>query len=157
MEQEQGPNKAVIGIIVVVLLAVIAGGVFYLTSQNNDASNMGSDMSSETMPAKDDMMQSGDYKDGTYTATGTYQSPGGQEQIELTVTLEDGVINSTVAETKAASGTSRQYQKEFVNNYGVEIIGKNVDEVKLDRVAGSSLTSNGFNDALDEIKQEAAA
>ena len=31
-----------------------------------------------------------------------------------------------------------------------------VDEVKVDKVASSSLTSSGFNKALDEIKSEAS-
>jgi len=159
MEQEQGPNKAVIAIIVVVLLAAVGGGVFYLVNQNkdSDSSNVATNSpdTSNSQPSSSNSTNS--YKDGTYTATGTYQSPGGQEKIELTVTIADGKITSTSATTKAASGTSKQYQQEFTGNYKTLVVGKSVNEVELDRVAGSSLTSNGFNDALDEIKQDAAA
>lgn len=159
MEQEQGPNKAVIGIIVVVLLATIGGGILYLVGENNaDTSEVTtSQPASSDNQASDSNQVANEYMDGTYTATGTYQSPGGQEEIELTVTLMDGAITSTEAKTQAASGTSRQYQQEFIRNYEDLVVGKSINEVELDRVAGSSLTSNGFNDALDEIKQEAAA
>lgn len=34
-------------------------------------------------------------------------------------------------------------------------VGKDIDDVKLSRVSGSSLTSTGFNSALDTIKTEA--
>jgi len=160
MEQEQGPNKVMIGVIVVVLLAALGGGAFYLTQQGNDTTSSKTDVSqidSSSKPGNAGTENNREYTDGTYTATGTYQSPGGQEEIELTVSLAAGKITDTSAATQAASGTSRQYQKEFINNYKNLIIGKNIEDVELDRVAGSSLTSNGFNDALDEIKQDAAA
>jgi hypothetical protein len=37
------------------------------------------------------------------------------------------------------------------------VVGKSVDEVSLSRVAGSSLTSLGFNNALTQIKEDAKA
>lgn len=159
MESEGSPNKAVIGLIVVVLLAVVGGAVFYLTQQNNDTNQ--AEVTSSQDTGRDNEPNgtneaSGEYADGTYTAIGSYQSPGGQEEIELRVTLTGGEITQTNATTKAASGTSRQYQREFINNYKDLVVGKSIDSVELDRVAGSSLTSNGFNEALDEIKREAA-
>jgi uncharacterized protein with FMN-binding domain len=95
------------------------------------------------------------YKDGTYTATGSYSSPGGQEQITLTVTLAGDKITATDAQTQAATPTSRQFQNEFINNYKPLVIGKNISSLKLTKVAGSSLTSKGFNDALSKIKTQA--
>ena len=35
-------------------------------------------------------------------------------------------------------------------------VGKDIDEISVSRVAGSSLTSGGFNQAIDAIKSEAA-
>ena len=158
MEQAQGPNKVLIGIIVIVLLAIIGGGIAYMTSQDDSGSSNTNTGTSETSaPATDRVSESSSYKDGTYTASGTYQSPGGTEEIEVTVTLEGNKITSTNATAKAASGTSRQYQQEFVGGYKDLIVGKDINDVELDRVAGSSLTSNGFNDALEEIKQDATA
>ena len=37
------------------------------------------------------------------------------------------------------------------------IVGKDIDEVSLDKVAGSSLTSGGFNAAVESIKSDALA
>jgi hypothetical protein len=34
-------------------------------------------------------------------------------------------------------------------------VGKNIDELNVSKVAGSSLTSGGFNQAVEKIKQEA--
>ncbi|WP_447589312.1 hypothetical protein [Microbacterium lacticum] len=38
-----------------------------------------------------------------------------------------------------------------------EVVGKDIDDVSVSRVAGSSLTSGGFNDALETIKADARA
>ena len=35
------------------------------------------------------------------------------------------------------------------------VLGKDLDEVSVSRVAGSSLTSEAFNQAIDKIKTEA--
>jgi hypothetical protein len=37
----------------------------------------------------------------------------------------------------------------------VVVVGKRIDEVKLDRIAGSSGTPHGFNAALERIKEQA--
>jgi uncharacterized protein with FMN-binding domain len=95
------------------------------------------------------------FKNGTYTASGSYTSPGGQEQITVTVTLANDKITATQAETKAASPTSKQYQSEFINNYKPLVVGKSIADLKLNKVAGSSLTSKGFNDAISKIKTQA--
>ena len=97
------------------------------------------------------------YKDGTYTATGTYTSPGGTEEVTVTLTLADDTITAATAEGGATKPPSTQYQSEFVNNFAALIIGKDVADVTLDKVAGSSLTSAGFNKAVETIKSEAQA
>lgn len=154
MEEPQRPNKVLIGIIVAVVLVLVAGYLFYLTRKDNAINK--SETASSQQEESATSVTSGEYTDGTYTATGSYQSPGGTEEIELSVTLANGAITTTSATTQAASGTSRQYQREFIDNYKDLVVGKSIDDVELDRVAGSSLTSNGFNDALDEIRQKAA-
>ena len=35
------------------------------------------------------------------------------------------------------------------------MVGKKLDEIKVSKVAGSSLTSGGFNQAVEEIKTQA--
>ena len=46
---------------------------------------------------------------------------------------------------------------KFVSNFAALIVGKDIDEVSLDKVAGSSLTSSGFNAAVETIKSDALA
>ena len=58
---------------------------------------------------------------------------------------------------KATSGNALRYQTEFEDGIGAEVIGKNIDELSVDKVAGSSLTSDGFNAALEKIKADAVA
>ena len=98
------------------------------------------------------------YKNGTYTATGTYSSPGSNhERITITVTLSSGVIASTSAVQGAQEQEGREYQAQFISGYRSLIVGKSIDNVHLSRVSGSSLTSNGFNSAISQIKQQAKA
>jgi len=99
----------------------------------------------------------GDYADGTYTETGNYQSPNGTEQVDVTLTLESNVINDVSVVGFGESPNSKQFQGEFVNGIAAEVVGKNIDELSVDKVAGSSLTSGGFNSAVEAIKADALA
>lgn len=157
MEQERNPNKALVAIIVIVLLAAAAAGAIYVMSGREEPATSESTTTQTTNDSASTTNKSGEYKDGSYAAAGSYNSPGGVERIEVSVTLRDGKITNTTATTKAASSTSRQYQSEFIDNYKELVIGKPIDEVELSRVAGSSLTSGGFNEAIEKIKQDAAA
>lgn len=95
------------------------------------------------------------YKNGTYKVTGNYVSPGGPREVGVTLTLADGVITEAAAEVLATDATSKRFQGEFVDNFKPMVVGKNIDEVILSKVSGSSLTPKGFNDAVAKIKVEA--
>ncbi|MBP9828200.1 calcium-binding protein [Patescibacteria group bacterium] len=95
------------------------------------------------------------YKDGTYSATGDYISPGGPETVGITLTLENGIITAASAEVQATLPASVNWQTQFSNGLSAAVVGKSLDEVKLDKVSGSSLTPSGFNEAVAEIKTEA--
>ncbi len=95
------------------------------------------------------------YKDGQYDVVGDYVSPGGPEQIEVKVTLKDNVISDAEVTAKAERPMSKQFQQTFIENYKAQVIGKNINEVNLSKVSGSSLTPQGFNDAITKIKTEA--
>lgn len=157
-DEAKRPSKAIIAIIVVVLLAAAAAGSVYLVNSNKQTSSDSTTTSEtgNTSPPTSDTARS-DYKDGTYHATGEYTSPGGQESVDVELTLANEKITDVTVTPHPASGTSVQYQTEFADNFKPMVVGKSIDEVKLSRVAGSSLTSTGFNDALDQIKADAAA
>ncbi|MBN9175875.1 MAG: FMN-binding protein [Microbacterium sp.] len=97
------------------------------------------------------------YVDGTYSADGSYQTPESVETISVTVTLQDDVITSVNVTGNPQKRESEQYQGEFIGGISAEVVGKNIDEISVSRVAGSSLTSGGFNQAIETIKAEAAS
>lgn len=154
MEQPRKLSPAIAAIIVIVLVGIAATAVIVInnTAQKQQSST-DSNIFSPTTPA----VTHESYKDGSYSATGSYSTPNGQESIDLTVTIKDGVITSTSLVQNARSGEAKEYQAEFASGYKDLVVGKNVNDVSLSRVAGSSLTSNGFNRALNQIKDDAAA
>jgi uncharacterized protein with FMN-binding domain len=96
-----------------------------------------------------------DYADGSYTSTGRYVSPNGNEQIEVTLTLQDDIVTAANVVSNATNPNAKQFQGEFINSYKSQVIGKDIDSLNLGKVSGSSLTPKGFNDALAKIKSEA--
>ncbi|KPN22200.1 hypothetical protein [Arthrobacter sp. Edens01] len=99
----------------------------------------------------------GQYQNGEYTATGSYIPPSNtKEEVTVSLTLSDGVVTDVEVSTSGNHPTSKRYQAEFTGGVQQEVVGKPLDEVKVDKIASSSLTSSGFNKALDEIKSEAA-
>ena len=100
---------------------------------------------------------SGAYADGTYRADGSYQTPESVETISVTVTLQDDVITAVEVVGDPQKRESEQYQGEFIGGIAEVVEGQDIDEIQVSRVAGSSLTSGGFNEAIEQIKAEAAA
>jgi len=100
---------------------------------------------------------SGEYADGSYTATGEYQAPSGQESVEVTLTLEGGVVSDVEVVGEADDPQAQRYQGQFIDGIGDVVVGKPLDGLQVDKVGGSSLTSGGFNQAVEQIKADAAA
>lgn len=98
----------------------------------------------------------GSYADGTYSATGSYQTPGGEEKIGVTVTLESGSVADVQTEPMPSNPTTELYQGKFSSGIKEQIVGTPIDALNVDKVSGSSLTSGGFSDAIEQIKSEAA-
>lgn len=100
---------------------------------------------------------SGSYKDGTYTADGSYQTPETVESISVTLTVADGVVKDVEVTGDPQARETEEYQTKFIGGISEEVVGKSLDELNVTRVAGSSLTSGGFNEALKSIKEQAAS
>lgn len=113
-----------------------------------------SDSASATAPAG---ASGSAYADGIYTADGSYQTPESVEKISVTVTLQDDVITAVSVSGNPQKRESEEYQSKFIGGISSEVVGKSIDEISVSRVAGSSLTSGGFNQAIETIKAEAAA
>jgi len=96
--------------------------------------------------------QDSSYTDGAYTATGQYGSL--PSSITVTATLSDNVITAVEVTPHATDATSRDYQERFADAVPAEVVGKPIDEVRVGRLAGSSGTPNGFNAAIQRIKEQ---
>lgn len=140
---------------VTIIIAVVVVGV--ITTSKSTAETSATPSIDVSTSSTNTAYQSSnrDYKDGTYTATGNYSSPGGNENITVTVTLKGGVIIDTSTVAGATDLDSKEYQEEFISGYQSLVVGKNISSVSLSRVSGSSLTSEGFNNALSQIKSQA--
>jgi len=93
------------------------------------------------------------YADGVYTATGWYG--GLPSSITVTLTLAQGVIKNVKAQTHATDPTSLDLQRRFAAAVPKVVVGKPIGAVKVGKLAGSSGTPDGFNDALQKIKVQA--
>jgi uncharacterized protein with FMN-binding domain len=129
---------------------------------SDSAEDSSADASETTEPAESGDSEgtdaaSGDYAEGTYDASGSYSNPGGTSSVAVEMTLAAGGEVTDVTVTPEASGTSEQFQNQFAGGIAEEVVGTNIDELDVGKVAGSSLTAGGFNEALEQIKADAAA
>jgi len=98
---------------------------------------------------------SASYKDGTYTEDGDYTSPGGPQSVTVKLTLAGDKVTAVTVTGHASDPTAKSYQAQFVDGISAVVVGKDIDALTVSRVAGSSLTSGGFNAALKAIKADA--
>lgn len=122
------------------------------TPEQTDTATSETDAAIETESATTES----DYADGTYEASGSYTSPGGQEEVEVSITLESDVISAVEVTPQATNPNSQRYQQEFASGIAAEVVGVDLDDVSVSRVAGSSLTSGGFMAALEDIAAQAS-
>lgn len=148
-----------IGLVVVALL-VAAGTGTVIWMNRNDASQAHdtppiTQSSPTTNPVSTPVPSDATYKDGSYSADGTYRSPGGNEKIGVTLTIANNVISSVSIQTYGSGSDAELYQSQFKDGISAIVVGKKVNDVSVSRVSGSSLTSTGFNNALEIIKSDA--
>ena len=93
------------------------------------------------------------YADGVYMATGQYG--GLPSSITVTATLASGVITAVEVTPHATDPTSLDFLRRFAASVPAVVVGKRIDEVQVDRLAGSSGTPDGFNAALRRIQEQA--
>ncbi len=151
-------GTALVGVAGIVTLAGCAGGTATEVASTPDSSAAASSAPSTSSTGSAGAGAStGAYADGTYTATGQYATPESVETIEVTITLADDVITAVEVTGDPQARESQEYQSRFIGGISDEVVGKNIDDISVSRVAGSSLTSGGFNEAVDVIKTDAAA
>ena len=152
-------SVAVVGIAGALTLAGCAG----TTDDSSPTSDTGSGStgSNPTTSGSTDTGSSGStgsstYANGTYTADGAYATPESVETISVTVTLADDVITAVEVTGDPQKHESEEYQGKFIGGISDVVVGEDIDQISVSRVAGSSLTSGGFNQAIEAIKADAA-
>lgn len=150
------------GIIASVFIAITVLGILYAINVDTEE-NVSNEqpVTSEVTERNDtenlETIDSINAVDGTYTATGEYQSPAGDEKIDVEITISDGRISDVDVNALADNPTSKIYQERFQEGISGVIVGKKINEVEIaSRINGSSLTPAGFKEAFDEIIQQAS-
>ncbi len=108
-----------------------------------------------TAAAEAEVAVDASYRDGVYQANGTYQSPNGSENIIVVIELENDRVADVEITINPNNPTTANYQGQFADGIGALVIGEDIDTLDVTVVAGSSLTSNGFREALTAIKADA--
>jgi uncharacterized protein with FMN-binding domain len=119
-----------------------------------DISNT-SDTSTSSTPST--ATTSSSYKDGTYTASASYFVPHGNEDIDVTLTLQNGVVTDSQITNSESDPESARFQQDFVQMYKSYVVGKNISGLHLSYIAGASDTTDGFNTAVQKIVTQAQA
>ncbi|UYK40048.1 FMN-binding protein [Microbacterium terricola] len=145
-------------------LGIVAAGVGFVacSAEANPGANSSAANADSTSPTPSTAVTKApatatdtDYADGEYTATGWYG--GLPSHHDVTLTIDDDVVTAVEITTPAEDETSLGYQRRFAEALPGAVIGRNIDEIALDRLAGSSGCSEGFMAALAKIKDQAAA
>jgi uncharacterized protein with FMN-binding domain len=163
MTPNNNRGKLIASITLVGLTAIIIiGSILSRSKTSNTARTVASTTAATTKTAgttKDTCttasLSSATLKDGTYKTTGSYSSPGGIESIGVSITLSGNIVTAANVTSESNDPTAQSYQSYFINGYKSEVIGKKISSIHLSNVSGSSLTSQGFNQALKNIACQA--
>lgn len=160
MPEEKKSNGAMVwGVVVLVIALAGFGGYKYMSNSSSDSSETNSvDLPvgvPENVPTTPTVTYM--YKDGTYSSKGSYNSPAGPEQIDVSLVLKDDVITDVTVKSLATVDASKNWQGKFIGGVKAEVVGKKLSEVNLTKVSGSSLTPKGWNDAVAKIQVQAKA
>lgn len=174
MNSDGSSNKAkqiaaTVAVLLVVVLVVFGAKAFdgddmhrtsNLTANNPTTSatpDTSTATSTTTTSTNNSTTTTGSYKNGTYSASGTYDSPGGFQSVGVRLTIQNSKVTAATVVDQATDRDSEEYQLAFIDGYKSFVVGKSVDSIHLSQVSGSSLTSQGFNNALEQIKNQAKA
>lgn len=72
------------------------------------------------------------------------------------MTLRGGVVADVKVEPQAYVPQSLELQRHFAAAVPQVVVGRPIGEVNVGKLAGSSGTPKGFNDAIRQIRQQAA-
>lgn len=102
---------------------------------------------------------SSNYKDGTYTASKSYNVPHGwQNNIKVSLTVKSGKVTAVNATHDASDQESQMYIDSFDTELQGAVVGQDISSLtSFSRIGGASLTTYGFEQAISSIINEAKA
>lgn len=152
-----------IGSIAVIATAGIGG---FLLATSNDATAPTTQTATSVPQSTDPTISTNtsnasttsSYKDGTYSATASYYVPhGGTNAITATMTIVAGKITSATTTHQYGDSESSMYIDSFESGVSNAATGVSLAEATFSRIGGASLTTEGFNSAIDSIRSQASA
>lgn len=100
-------------------------------------------------------VKSNNFNNGTYHTQKSYRTPDGTYQMDVTLTITNDIVTSANLSFDTR-GSKSKYSKRFSSSYQSQVIGKNLNDIKLSRVSGASLTTATFNSAVMTIGNQAS-
>lgn len=90
------------------------------------------------------------------TTKRTYKNPAGEDEVGFTLSVDAlGVIVDAKTDILAVHDISKKRQIAFADGLPAVVKGKKLNELSsIDKVGGSSLTTQSFNDALATLKSQ---
>ncbi len=159
MDQGKNTLPTILGGLVIGAI-FLGGGVALINNNDSSTTNINNpEVIGETTSANPPEETSDAvlvYNNGEYTAKGSYTSPAGDEEVEVILNVENNTVTAVTVNTLATNPVSVKLQNAFSEGVSDVIVGKTLDEVEYPRVVnGSSLTGEGFINAVEEIKTQA--
>lgn len=122
------------------------------SSNDDDSVKNHADDSNST---KSDKKDTGNYADGTYSINGQY-GPVGEDTIDVHLTVKDQNVTDVSIAGHPFTSISKKHQDAFAKAVPDAVVGKPLKDLKIDKIAGASWTTEAFNKALEVARQEAS-
>lgn len=141
------------GVALFAVILILTVGVISMQKQPDQPT--ASPSAATTTTTTEETATNATFKSGVYTVQGNYTSPGGPESIGVQLTLDGNTVTDVVVTPNAVLPASVKFQGIVASEVKALVVGKNINDIKLDKISGSSLTPKGFNDAIEKVKREA--
>lgn len=125
------------------------------SGDSGDSADSSNGSSSDSSSTTSDKKDTGKYKDGDYSINGQY-GPIGEDSIDVHLTIKDGNVENVEIVGHPFTTISKTHQDDFAKAINGVVDGKPLKDLKVDKVAGASWTSDAFNKALEIARQEAS-
>jgi len=86
------------------------------------------------------------------SATADYQVKRFDESIEVSVKLENSTVTDLTIVHTPVNGSSRFYHSVFDGEIRSQVIGKDIKDIRITKIAGASFTTNAFAQAIGKIQ-----